>query len=247
MNLNEEVNSKFYKNFLLKQFLKWLIVISTPFIIVFFCTNCNKCIETYLFTLGFTENDLEINPYQGDETIVFCDTQANTVSFQGNGRYSRELTVPEITDPYKGCRGEYYFMEMNVCGFYSSSNKDFHIYLDFSDYFRTGNKNKIITIGLSIPIEGIGHFYGSFSFDEDTLFVVPPKVTFHDTLDLNNGTYISVYELIGNEIYYSPDEGISTLFYTIKEGIVGYRTNLGRTWNMIVGKRIQIIPFEISD
>ena len=142
------------------------------------------------------------------------------------------LTFPENSDPYDECKGNYYLMQRNSC-YFKGYKSGFYIKLTFSDYFRTYRNDKIIEISLVSPIDTIHSFYGSFTFDVDTILSISSDVSFHDTIMLNDIPYEKIYELRGEEMFYPYNSGISKVFYSIDIGIIGWATNFGKTWNLI--------------
>ena len=192
------------------------------FLVLYSCCR-EKCIET----ISFSESELAVNPYNGNETITFIDSTGNTMIF-GDGY--RRTSQNKISQCDGGCCDYYYLESPNLTVFTSSfdnSSLQICIYRSFNQY--TGTRGDA-----EISIKWINET----SHDASSRFYVLPINTmksdaisqsfFYDSLSLLNRTYYNVYALPGNTIDTNSLHG-KTLYYTTSEGIVGMKLSNGTT------------------
>ncbi len=192
---------------------KILILFSILFCLLVF-TQCKK--EKKLGTLKFTEAELNIVPYKVGDIIVFKDSVGDSFVYEVGSRNSEMYRYYRDPDNvgYKGA-SDYYDHERN-----NTSLKDGRFELGFNDPFITNKIKKYFSV--SIKFEGQS-FSESYEFEANS---ITPS-TYHDTLTIVNRKFNSVYELKEYSAS-SPDNFL--LFYTFKEGIVGFKTNDGKSW-----------------
>ena len=186
---------------------KYFILLSAFFFLLIFnqCKKEAKC----LGKLTFTEAELKIIPYTGNETLVFKDSIGDSLIFKINDRGS--YTYPYFKNPDSYEQTDYYEYEYNYISFINNDKID----LRFSNPFISNKTIKYFDINFN-------SFTGTYEFDANN---IAPSV-FHDTLTIINKTFNSVYEL---KTLYLNLSGNSLLFYTFNEGIVGFENN-GKYW-----------------
>ena len=69
-----------------------------------------------------------------------------------------------------------------------------------------------------------------------------PKLSDHDSVAgyyqsivIGNKTFEGGYELYCFNYFNSTNERIETIYYSFSKGIVGFKSNQGRTWNLVSG------------
>jgi hypothetical protein len=199
---------------------------------ILFFDSCNKkCIQNQLSTLKFKQSELDDVPYKGNEQLVFLSTtNGQTYTFTITGRDSSFDTFYENyyrTEENNHCLGNYYYSEVN-----KTSITPFNNYIRFlmDDAFHSPtNAIKRIEFSFDINTNGIEGFHDVCLVGADTLTSTDYSIrAIDDSLMIGPKLFHHVYELLGD--YNSIDEYISLLFYSIKDGIVGFRTNKGKTW-----------------
>jgi hypothetical protein len=74
-------------------------------------------------------------------------------------------------------------------------------------------------------------------FNGDTIFAKYPSFDtvyiYHDSLSLGPRSYFKVYEFVLHFSSLRNDEWATNLYYTIKEGVIGFSTNTGNKWYLL--------------
>ncbi len=211
-------------------------------ILMFLSCHKDKCDSDYLGQVAFTEEDLKIVPYNGTETLVFTDSLGNTMSFIGQGRFSRLFDNKHFQyyDPGYDpdfCVGDYFDTETNYTRLSGDIIKDFYIRINLS--MNSGhpfhqNIEKIIVFTVAYLYESKKYFFStSFYFNvpilTNPLFDNESSIIYKDSLMLDKKYYSSVYVLEQLQDPYGL-KNLKYLYYTIKEGIVGFKTKEGHLW-----------------
>jgi hypothetical protein len=194
---------------------------------LFLFTECHQCKGKTYPSETFSQEDLNINPYSGKETLNFIDsTNDSIIIFLGKQRgttvmfqYSNDGDGDEVQIYH--CYGDNCNSDWNSTIFGSPSEGYFELDLTFSNKFRTGSLDKLITFTIVCPNPSVSYEYETFCFNTDTIYNGPtyPQdkvIGLINSLKLGNMTYNKVYKLrcsSGNYLYYS-----------IKDGLVGFLT-----------------------
>jgi hypothetical protein len=189
-------------------------------------TSCHKCHDKEYSPLHFSQEDLKINPYSGNETLVFTDVYGDSVVLPGQGRSGdKELNYSNDPDGddlllYR-CYGNYYYADVNYCQFATQGNNAyFEVNLYFTNEFRQSALEKLIRLNLDTHDPNANSGFMILAFDGDSIFnsrVYPNDsvLGYEDTMHLGNYLYHKVYKLGKPENY---------LYYSVLEGLVGFRT-----------------------
>ena len=220
-----------------------LIILMSVYVLMF--DSCNKgCVSKNLGTINFTPTDLQIVPYNGTETLTFNDSLGNSIIFTGKGRISSnpndDNKHSECPDGDCGgndiCFGNYYYTQTNSIQF-QGQNSDFqiNILLDMAEgsFHKDISKCFSITVkfkdGANIWLFSCPSLY-SYSFDAmkiSSLVKGYNSLSYTHTLVIGPKTFNSVYVLGQIGIAYN---NLEYVYYTINEGIVGFRTVTGKRW-----------------
>jgi hypothetical protein len=191
----------------------------------------------------FTETDLKINPYTGTEILVFKDTIGDSLCFICEGRLSSyNHYIYEHYDPesYSGCMGDYYKLEQNTTHFYGGADySGINIDIGIGNPFL--ETKKYIDIYVFYQDTKNWSFGCNFNFDSLSLInVTPPAygydpgglvLCFNDSLSVGNIIHYSVFTLLQtNGPPLSSESNLKTVYYSIKKGIVGFKTDEGHLW-----------------
>lgn len=194
--------------------------------VLLFLTAC-LCKEEVIETIRFTDEQSQVNPYQGNEMLIFQDGDGNSVSYLGQ---SRKVDIRE----YKSCKNcceDYYAVEWVDNTKFESDflNSDLQVVLSMNfdvhslethpevhfswNYYETGSTVRGTTFQ-AFPINGMQSY-------------AKENGQFSDSLMLRGRTFHDVYSSPGSSIYPDKLHG-DTLYYTQNEGIVGLKLSDGR-------------------
>jgi len=200
------------------------------------------CCDSHMIEdLHFSANDLTINPYLKNDKLFFSDQTGNTVTIT---IYSRARNAGHIypyhdyDNPNK-CKGNYFNSERDETKTSSTGSWNFTLDLSFDYYFNNPVYDKSIEIDLTLDKANTS---GSMTFslahfNGDTIFAKHPTFDtvyiYHDSLTLGPRSYFKVYELVLHFSSVRNDEWATNLYYTIKEGVIGFNTNTGKKWYLL--------------
>ena len=192
-----------------------------------------------LGSYSFTASDLAILPYPLSDTAIFKSNEGDSILFIFRGRNS------SISDYYKyptnpaGTKGDYYTYEENFTSLTSQNSDNLFFHLFFSNPFKEQSGIKYFSIGIVVENSGICSFMAQFRFDAgaitsylpDSAFISGGYVkAFYKTHKIGPRNFQDVYELKAPVITNNCPVFVSTAWYTIKEGIVGFDKSSGKTW-----------------
>jgi hypothetical protein len=213
----------------------YYFLVCSFFLILF--TSCNKCEQHQTGFLTLTPDDLTINPYTGNELIIFKNLNGDSAVFdQGNRIKTIETQYQYAPWENNGCRGDYVELESNNTTFKSINTLwKFSIMLSFDYHFPDNGSARFISFKMSSDQTQNYHGYSDreLKYDVDTLYnriyLTDTAYQFHRSLTLGKNSFNNVYEikLIG---YLVSDELAIILYYSIPEGIVGFITNRNENW-----------------
>lgn len=218
-----------------RTFLLLLLVIVS----LLLCVQCNKhCNSEQLDDLYFTAKELAVVPYQGTETLVFKNSNGDSICFTGQGRTSHMDARVSNTEPEDDeCFGDTRNAEDNAVVF-KSGNTDsiISVHLYFPHPFANYEALKTISFHYGYKATyNVDLFHGTYGFFGDSIANAYPYNTYfyyvdyfisgyYSSLTLVNKTYTRVYELM----YYNGQGKV--LYYNVTQGIVGYKESSGIIW-----------------
>lgn len=197
-------------------------------------TQCHKdCVSEKLGEIRFTQNELNIVPYDGTETLVFKDSINDSIIYIGTGRNSKYTfdVRHEFPDNYE-CPGNYYNTEINYTKFEGTNNSKILIDLYMDSPF-LGNLKKYIYIRISYNNIDTWYFDGEMIFDATNVQNASPSnacvLAFNDSLIIGSNTFFNVYTLM-QIILPNNLKNLQVIYYTFSNGIVGFKTEEGHLW-----------------
>lgn len=202
----------------------------------------NNSSPSCLGTIKFSSPDLGILPYPTKDPLVFKSNQGDSIIFNFRGRESSMKTVWKYPLNPSGYQGDYYSCEANSTGFISENSDVLTFQLYFSNPFTQPTILKYISMDLAVENSGTCSFAAVFRFDGGTLYTYLPDSSFHsggyikavdDSLKLGPVYYKNVYELVAPDFTYYCQSWFTRVYYTIKEGVVGFRKSTGKTWYLV--------------
>jgi hypothetical protein len=217
------------------------------FLILF--TGCHKkeeCIQNKMADLQLTEDDLKINPYSGNEILIFKSSGGDTIYFSSGHRKTESYVTYEIDFEtaridHDGCQGDYFQSQFNWMQKYdSSSNSCLEINLSFRYSIPEPRTDKAFSLFFWIKDSKLIFFRGLYSFQAGVILNDSTRsqyplyrdsiVSYHPIISLGPRQFNNVYELYCN----NPDDRdtawISTAYYNLIDGLVGFKTTYGKVW-----------------
>lgn len=203
----------------------------TFILLAFLVASC--CKSDLIDTIRFSESDLLVNPYTGNETLRFIDDSSNIVTYDNGNRKIRLEEFPECDG---GCC-DYYLVESFDNTYFESAYLQSNLQIIISNTFDRFN-----------GIQGIPNiflawvYYDNYPNPTYTNYPGLPvnkmeetavdKDIFKDSLMLRDITYHKVFTFPGTcsdtgRLY--PD----TLFYTETDGVVGLKFSDGNLWTKL--------------
>ena len=213
-----------------------------PVLLLAFCPGCmkTKCNQREIAHLTFTEEDLSINPYNGNEVLYFKSTDRESVVFSNGSRITKtyqefKYDVEDAKEYHDGCRGDFFSKEYDYTDFraQNDSNRMSVTLSNTYSFYQPQSVNYINLFFETSSLKGWG-FSVSFEFRNDSLvdseYMVDTIVAYHDQVTIGPKSYTGVIEIFAHQPLSACTEWFSTGYYSIKEGFVGFRTNTGITW-----------------
>ncbi len=204
----------------------------------FLFIQCKKdCNSKELDDKIFTDIELDVVPYNGAETLVFKNSNGDSMVFSGQGRSStmvRRVANPDHDEDE--CAGDYRNTESNIVKFKHGIDTIMSIELGFYRPFGDDENMKNIDFRYYKENLNYSYFYGNYRFfaktsNSDTIeglsfygYSYYFITNYYSSLTLVNKTYTRVYELT-----YFNSFGFS-LFYSVVQGLVGYKESTGTIW-----------------
>jgi len=205
-------------------------------------SNCKKsCEQNQVVDLKFSQEDLKINSYSGNEVLIFKNLSGDSLAFNKGMRYHEpyiryKIDYEEAKLYHNGCQGDYFNAEQNETIFWAlayDSTTKLSITLSFLYSFDNPTYKKSINL-FFFHARDKSAFDASFEFRNGSLYNLAGKsdsiVTYHNQLTLGTKTFSGVYEL------YCPNgdprnpEWFRIAYYSITEGYLGFLSNLGQLW-----------------
>ncbi len=205
-------------------------------------TQGPSCLGTYKFSSA----DLAILPYPTSDPLVFKSNEGDSIVFNSRGRESSVKAVWKYPLNPTGYQGDYYSCEANSAGFISKNSDVLTFQLYFSNPFTQPTIQKFMSLGLAADNSGTCSYGAVFRFDGGMLFSYLPDSSFHsggyikaidDSLKLGPVYFKNVYELVAPGFTYYCPAIFSRVYYTVKEGVVGFRKSTGKTWYLVAGSK----------
>jgi hypothetical protein len=196
--------------------------------------RCNKdCESEKLGELVFTQDELNIVPYNGTETLVYKDSLNDSIVYTGAFRKSNEITYYQnYNTPASNCPGNYYKAYDNITQFNGQNNSIINIALSITSPF-LGNIEKKMGIAISFINSDTLYFNGVFAFNPTGIFNITPSnaivLSYNDSLILGPKIFYNVYTV--KQVHeFSPSTNFQILYYTNINGIVGLKKEDGHLW-----------------
>ena len=220
--------------------MKKLILI-LPFLAlgVLIFNSCQKPCNPHDYgKIKLLPSERQICPYKGNEILVFTNTSGDTIVYKGN----------KWDSTYDGVAGDCREYYSTMCCGYSFERETLNIYFHENKYqsqmsvqiynwSQWHSDPKYFDIAMTYQ-ENLHPWSYEVISDYNTLALRTYKdttsceITFNNTLILGNKTFSSVYSIKQYKSAYNKHivSKIQYVYYTIKEGIVGFKTKDGHLW-----------------
>jgi hypothetical protein len=194
--------------------------------------------EKKLGSLKFTPSECNIIPYNTANSLVFKSNTTDSVVFLPNDESLHTSCYTESHLYPDSGNGNYYEYDEKFVKFGNKYLDNLFIQIFFTDPFTDTLVKKRIAITWTRDNFNSGYFFGEYCFAADTIYNDPDTTNvsigtvkaFHPALVLGQKKYRHVYELAGVTEYPQYCVYVKTLYYTIREGIVGYSLNTGKLY-----------------
>jgi hypothetical protein len=215
--------------------------------LLFLVTSCHKpCTQAQVADLRLTANDLKINPYSGEEILIYKTLNEDSVYFPSGVRKT-ESHVSYTYDSesakldHDGCQGNYFQAQDNwMIKNDSLSDSRLDITLGFRYTLREPKTDKGFGLYFWIMGPQLLCFWGSYNFQEGALLNYTTAstnpsyrdsiVSYNPVISIGPKEFYNVYELYCQ----NPDDRdtawISIAYYNLTDGLVGFKTTYGKTW-----------------
>jgi hypothetical protein len=209
-------------------------------LILIVCMTC--CCDSHMIEdLRFSSSDITINPYVENDQLSFIDQTGSSliVTIQSRSRNGGHTYPYHDYDNPNKCKGNYFNSEIDVTDTKSTGPWYFQITLSFDYSFNNPVYDKSIEIDVNHPkANNVSSMTFSLAhFNGDTIFAKYPSFDtvyiYHDSLSLGPRSYFKVYEFVLHFSSLRNDEWATNLYYTIKEGVIGFSTNTGNKWYLL--------------
>ena len=220
------------------KFIKTILV-AIVLVFTFAFVQCKKkeCVTENLGEIHFTQNELNIVPYNGTETLIFKDSINDSIIFTGKMRYSDSFNIWEFPNDYE-CLGKYYNTESNYTKFEGVNSTKIYIYLYMGSPFL---QDFIKKMNIEIFINSdTCYFYGTLAFNPTNIFNTIPAennlpanayvLAFNSSLSIGPNIFNNVYTLKQIDPPHLPSKNLQYVYYTISDGVVGFKTEEGHLW-----------------
>jgi hypothetical protein len=177
-----------------------------------------------------SDEELNICPYTGTESLIFKDSTGDTIVYNnGHRSISKEMNCDHSPSPDLPTSECYYFDHTYIQYF------DEGILIDLYPEYNFTSKQLIKRFKLLVSVNpNIGALYGICDFDSGKF--IPSNnygglnVDFFDSINISMRKYDSVYRFTGGygHCCVAKADTVDCVYYTIKEGIVGFQTQKGK-------------------
>jgi hypothetical protein len=209
-------------------------------------TGCKKCVQNQRADLQFTQDELKIDPYTGNEILTFIGSSGDTVLIHNGSRFTSHIRVYQYDFEtakldHDGCQGDYFEVDNHQMMMYDDTLKTFlYIFLNFKYSWTNPSDEMFFELLFGQSKDLFIFFDGRFKFNVDTLLNIQTNnqyykdsiIAFHPIWESGSNIFYNVYELYGHQpdTRYTP--WISIAYYSIKEGLLGFKTTNGATWHI---------------
>jgi len=142
---------------------------------------------------------------------------------------------------HDGCQGDYFEIDQDQMMMYDDTLKThLYIFLNFQYSWSNPSNETVFTLMFGESKQLYIYFHGSFKFYVDTLLNIKTTsqyykdsiIAFHPVWESGSNVFNNVYELYCHQPDHRYTPWISTAYYSIKEGLLGFKTTSGITWNL---------------
>jgi hypothetical protein len=217
-----------------------LILITILLVTLIGCHKKYECNQHFLADLSFTDEELAINPYSGNEVLKYTSEDGALIEFPVGSRTIKRSTTYEIDFEtaridFDGCQGDFYYSEGDLLYKYDTIKKTFFtIMLVFLYQIEHPTNEKGIDIFFTFYDNNHLNFDGHYNFNTDTIYnrigSRDSVINYHSQFILGGNTFFKVYELSGHHLDTKDTAWISTIYYSVTDGLLGFKSSYGKQW-----------------
>ena len=211
---------------------------------LFICNQCTKpCVENQIAVFKLTPEELKINPYMGNEILTYKNFKGDSIVFPQGDRKTyveevHKISPSDAKEYYNGCEGDYFDKDRNMMKKFTENFQtrfDINLFSLYTFDNPTNNKEFELNFYADVNSQPDGDWFnGHFLFKVDTIFnragLGDSIVSYHSMFSIGPKTFFNVYELFCVNPDDRNNEWFSIAYYSIKTGLVGFKTNNGITW-----------------
>jgi hypothetical protein len=186
-------------------------------------TDCNKkCKNQFQGNLSFTVDELKIVPYSNQTNLIFINTLNDTINITTTTSSTKQDEITELADYRNSDCLKYYHCQNFGFVLKDSLNAfEINIALQYALY----PPEKALYIKVELPVkDSISHFSNFIYLKNDSI-----QGPYYPTLTLGSRTFSYVHEFLTMDINPVSDY-LEFVYYTVKQGIVGFKSHNGKTW-----------------
>jgi len=217
------------------------------FLIMIF-SQCHKCHDKQLDSMAFSQEDLNINPYQEFDTVTFIGSLNDTLIYSGK-REMKSIIVTEYGTmddelALNGCWGQWYNSQENWTQLSVKDKSDIGIYLSLPN-FHLGNSKKLISFWLAIPDQSVAGFGVVLTYDQgeimnpDETSEPKPLEAFLDSVTIGPNVYHDVYKMFAEPSSYEQtkyNDWVERVYYSTTQGVVGFTLKSNKYYYLLTSK-----------
>jgi len=153
---------------------------------------------------------------------------------------SRKSSKVKYFGSYEECDRYYNLYELNVTRIDSKDNlwefiitlSSYQIFQGGAYYKGIGFAERINPNQSNLEVASIGLLYKNDSIYDRHGSSCPP-IFFHKLISLGTNSYNDIYEITFCSEYLGPNLWVKTIFYSVKQGLVGFRTSKNDLWSLV--------------
>jgi hypothetical protein len=199
-----------------------------------------KCVHNQVAHLTLSQNDRLIDPYIGNETLIFKNANGDSIVLTNGSRTTGTTTLYEYAQSYAdeyhdGCTGDYFSREYDDLNISSQDDSNLiTITIAYNYWFNNPDTTKSVNFYFNTKDSKGWCFVGHYGFRNDSIISLHDKydsvVAYHNLISIGPKSFTNVTELYFLCTDPKCVEWYCTAYYSVKEGFVGLQSNFGTMW-----------------
>jgi hypothetical protein len=204
---------------------------------LFFLIGCHKCVQNNVADLRFTPEELNINPYSHQDTLVFRNEVQDSIVYLFSSREIHtskyfEIGSEEAKLYHNDCMGDFYETEQDLTVFRQPLDSVYGMAISLSFLYSFENP----TYNKEFYLQIIGGAYNAgtfiYNFEKDTILksYSSQPLKFYSVIQIGPKIYSNVYEFICDT---TQQYQIQKAYYSITEGVIGFEPKDGPIFYLV--------------